>query len=273
MNTTDYWSNLEKWQASSHPVLANSRPEELFEAGFLERYRCLHNDLWRRIIRVHGTLHTLEQLKEFPFEYIYARGEMEFWRLVIVNFLDIACLRLHGLVGDKGEDVHTIPSFRDDIIKAPWLCCEKLDLLKQTLRERKFDAAVRSIEERVKGIRDNCIAHQLFDKQTASPKEPLAVVSLEQLRQLFQATHSFFGALSFGSAYATLAGDLMPGMVGGRPVPTCLDDVLDAVLRDSDFVNQPERRAEWWPGNCECMPVEQLEVMNKLRKRIGLREA
>jgi hypothetical protein len=272
MNTNDYLKNLKKWQASSHPDLAKSKPENLFEADFVEQYHHLHEDLWWRITRVQGTLCTLDKLKQFPFDEIYMPNGMEFWRLVEGNFIDVAIVMLHGLVSDKGEDVHTIHSFRSKIINGPWLCQENLGLLKQTLRDCEFDKVVKSIKGRVGEIRTNHIAHRLIDKQTGNPKEAVAGISLDELMRLFDAVHSLFGALSFGSAYCTLAGDLMPSTVGGKPTRTCLDEVLDAVLRDSDFVNQPEREAKWWPVTRHTDP-ERLRVMNMLRKRIGLPEA
>lgn len=122
-------------------------------------------------------------------------------------------------------------------------------------------------------IRTNLIAHHLIDKESGSAKESLAGVSIIELRRLFDATHSLFGALSFGSAYVTLAGDLEPGTVGGQPTRTCLNEVLDAVLRDSYVVNQPELRGQWWPMTRKHMDEEELQMMNKLRKRRGLPEA
>jgi hypothetical protein len=273
MKRIDYLENLGKWQASSHPALADAKPEALFEPGFVEKYLRFHKDLWWRIIRVHGTLCTLDKLKEFPFDNLYAPNGMEFWRLLIENFLDIACLMLHGLVSDTGSSVLSIPSFRDEIIKAPWLFPQKLELLKKTLRQCKFGPHVQSIADRVKDIRCNRIAHRLIEWQSGGPLQAFAEVSLEEIWRLFDATHSLFGALSFGSAYVTLAGDLIPSTVGGQPTRTCLDEVLDAVLRDNVFVNMPERRAKWWPVHRERMKPKDLQVMNELRKRIGLPEA
>ena len=98
-------------------------------------------------------------------------------------------------------------------------------------------------------------------------------VSLDELWRMFRAAHSLFGSLSFGSAYVTLIGDLMPSTVGGQPTRTCLDEVLDAVLRQSYFVTQPERRAQWWAEDRKRKRPEVIQVMNDLRKRIGLPEA
>ena len=121
MDKIDLLCDLERWQACSHPVLADRRPHELFEASFVERYERLHKDLLYRLIRVQGTISTLERLRRFPFAVLYSPGEMEFWRLVIENFVDTAVLMLHGLVNDTGPDVHTLTAFRSEIVKGPWL--------------------------------------------------------------------------------------------------------------------------------------------------------
>ena len=80
------------------------------------------------LIRVHGTLKTLDHLSEFPFNYLYAPDRMEFWRLVITNCFDISIVLLHGLVKDEGTDVHGLMSFRNEICRAPWRRSDNLDL-------------------------------------------------------------------------------------------------------------------------------------------------
>jgi hypothetical protein len=71
VKNVDLVCDLDTWQASSHPKLACCPPEELFVGSFVERYQRLHEDLWQRIIRLHGTVFTLEQLKRFPLDYLY----------------------------------------------------------------------------------------------------------------------------------------------------------------------------------------------------------
>jgi hypothetical protein len=274
-STDDYLEDLSKWQAMSHPELAESKPEHLLDPKHVQRYKRLQENVWWRITRLHGTLYTLEQLRQFPFEYIYASGRMEFWRLVGENFVDTGILLLHGLVNDSGQDVLSLGSFRNAIVEMQWLpqAQEKLELLRRTLKERRYGRRVKLIAERVDKIRDNRIAHPVVDIAKGAPREALTGVSLEELWQLFQAAHSLFGALSFGAGYVTLAGDLMPGTVGGKRIRTCLDEVFDSVLRDSAFVNRPERRAQWWQDERKYMDPEGLRIMNEMRKRIGRSEA
>lgn len=267
-NTAEYLTDVTKWQARNHGELANCNPKELFQGPFVKRYRILHLYLLWRIRRLHGILLTLNQLRQFPFEFIYGEDTMEFWRLVLGNSADVAILLLHGLARDKGNDVHSLESFKNEIIKEKWLRPEMLKLFKQTLRERKFDKTTKLVADRVEAIRHNLVAHQLKDNHNGFPTD----LSLEELWTLFDSVHSLFGALSFGATYVTLAGDMIPRTLDGEPTRTCLDGVLDAVLRASDFVNEPERTAKWWPIRRKDMNPKRLRKLNELRHRIGLPE-
>lgn len=269
---TDDVSELHGWLAMSHHALADRKPEELFPDDSARQYRRLHEKLYHRIVRLHGTICTLEQLSEFPFESLYGPYDMEFWRLVVDNFLDMACLMLHGLVKDTGPDVHSIPSFKNEIMRWTWRDDRLREALTETLRDRKFSSQVDEIAKRVEAIRHHRIAHVLIDRASGDYSQSLAGVSLEELRLLFNDSHLLFGALCFGSAYATLAGDLIPSTVGGVTTRTCLDKVLDAVIRDACFVNQPERD-DWWRDIRKHKSEEELRIMNELRKRVGLPEA
>jgi hypothetical protein len=272
MEKIDLLYDLERWQACSQGVLANRGPREVFDPSFVEQYEQLHRDLWHRLIHLHGTLSTLERLEKFPFAALYGPHDMEFWRLVNHNFFITAVVMLRAVVSDPKPNAHTVRTFRKRIVTGPWLHTEDRELFMQTLQERRFDSVENAVAERVEEIR-HCVAHRFIDKNTGSLDEATAGVSLKQLRLLFDATHLIFGALSFGAAYITLVGDLTPTTVGGMPQPTCLDTVLTAVLRDSPFVNRPERRAEWWPMERQYINPEELRLMNELRRQIGLPDA
>jgi hypothetical protein len=260
MEKVDLLDDLERWQACSCAELAELGPDKLFNSSFVDQYQVLHRDLWRRLTHVHGTLATL------------GPGDMEFWRLVTNNFFITAVVMLRALVSDQKPNAHTVWTFHNRIVGGPWLRNEDRDRFMITLQERRFDSVVKAVAERVDEIR-HTLAHRFIDKKTGSPEEATAGVSLKQLRRLFDATQRIFGALSFGSSYVTLPGDLAPCTVGGQPRPTCLDTVLAAVLRNSDFVNRPERRAQWWPIERQCINVEELRLLNELRRQIGLPDA
>jgi hypothetical protein len=112
-----------------------------------------------------------------------------------------------------------------------------------------------------------------MDRGSGQLDEQVAGISLDELRQLFDATHLVFGALSFGAVFITLVGDLTPTTIGGKPQPTCLDTVLMAVLREISFVYMPERHGKWWPMHRSYMNTDELQTLNDLRRQLGLPEA
>jgi hypothetical protein len=271
MDKCDLLDDLDKWQACSRSKLADMEPASLFESAFAQRYGRLHTDYWHRLCHIHGSLFSLEQLSDFPFDLIYGPGQWEFWRYVIVNFSDAIVLKLHGLLSDTGDDVHTLRSLRNEIVKGPWLLKDHRDLFMRTLVECKFDKEVESIAESVKQIRPH-IAHTLVDRATGDVKRPQVEITFREVMKLFDAVHALFGALSFGRVYLTLVGDLTPSTVGGCPTRTCLDMVLDAVLRGSNFVNMSELRRDYWPMERAHLDKDTLNLLNKLRKRVELPE-
>lgn len=265
-------ASVDDWQASSHPTLCNMDPDALFDTVFATRYKKLHGVLWGAMQRLHGTLETIKELDAFPFQDVYPPEDMEFWRITYMNSVDAAILQLHKLVNDSGQDVHSLRSFKAEIVKAPWKDQAMKDLLAKTLSERKFDPMANVIAKRVEQIRNHDVGHLLIDQSTADRKLANVSVNLEDLKKLYKAAHGLFGALSFGASYATLGGDLMPSTINGKRSRTCLQRVLDAVLKDNDFVNQPERRAVYWEMDKMYMNPDRLRRMNELRKWIGLSE-
>jgi hypothetical protein len=261
--------DLSKWQAASHPQLSSKRPEDLFEAAFAIRYRELYADLWHRIINLHGTVRTLEQLQIFPFHFVYAPGEMEFWRLVASNFSGMAIVALHSLIGDDSSDALTIRHFKNAVMAATWNDADHKALLATTLKQRQFDDRLHDIEATVSSIRHSHVAHRLLDEGTGVPKAVARDLTLDDLRSLFDAAHNLFGAVTFPGAFATLSGDLLPSTICGKPSRSCLEGVLDAIVRDWEPVHEPER-SPYWSTMRPHYDVARMELLNGLRTRIGL---
>jgi len=268
MNKNDLLDNLTRWQASNHPALADKKPEELFEASFVKRYKQLHRIIWERLVRTHITLVVLEQLQDFPFDVLYPEGN-NFWRLVLLNFSDVVIVLLNGLLNDHKYS-YTIKNFKNEISRATWLSSDKKALFKKELKKRSFDSGVKSLEGKIKTIRDNFVAHQALQNEEVTPSNSDEKLDLQDLRKVCNATSALFGALSFGSSYVTLTIDFIPAEIAGEVLPNSLEKVIRAILLDSDFVNYPERFPQEWPLIRKEMDSKLLDTMNDLRKRIGL---
>jgi hypothetical protein len=260
----------ENYEASTDGVLANLRPEDVFHEDFLKRYKEYHADIWHRLIRLHGTIHVLESLESFPLDKVI--GPNAFWRLVIENFFDVATIALNSLLNDAGGDTHTLSSFRDDCVKAQLKDEAHRDALLLILKARKFDQRIKDLKKKIKSLRDAHVAHRLKDQSTGLLEPRIDQVSVRELRQLFGAASSLFGAVCIGSSFATLELDLIPGTVGGKPHKSAIEEILDLVAKDSYFVNLPERRKAYWPTKRKSMSGSDLQLLNTLRAGFGLPE-
>jgi len=65
VNRDDFSDDLKRWQALSHGTLINRNPEDLFEPSFADLYKRLHENIWKRMVLVHGTIYSLEQLRAY----------------------------------------------------------------------------------------------------------------------------------------------------------------------------------------------------------------
>src|SRR4051812_26903668 len=116
----DLLTNLDAWQASSHPVLCEMNPDALFYPPFAKRYMSLHNILWESMLRLHGTLEIIKEMKSFAFDELYYSNDMEFWRLTFMNSIEMAIVIFHKLINDSGQEVHSLRSFKNEILRTDW---------------------------------------------------------------------------------------------------------------------------------------------------------
>jgi hypothetical protein len=66
---------------------------------------------------------------------------------------------------------------------------------------------------------------------------------------------------------------MIPGTIGGKPTRSWLDKILDFIIRDSYFINEPELKKLWWAVFQKHKSTEEIHTLNELRRRVGLREA
>lgn len=259
-----------EWQASSSPTLATRKPEELLREQWVWPYRNKHFVLWQRITQLHGTLRTLEQMDSFPFDYLLGPDGGEFWSLARHNFVVGLVVGLHAILSDCGGDTLTLRSFKAFVMKADWQDESMKAELQHSLRDCRFDAQALEIESQVSDLRHRRMAHWIEVQGTDATQQMQRLLDVQSLRLLFARAHKLFGVLSFGSAFVTLKGDLLPG-TGRQASSSGVDRVLDAVIRDSELVHRPERDP-FWKQLRAAMSQSEVETINLLRKRIGLPE-
>lgn len=250
--------------------LAKRKLDEVLAPCHVESYRALHKDIWDRVTRLRTTLIILKHMAAFPFEYMIAREKMVFWFMVHWNFVHSAINLVHGLIADTASDTNNLRRMRNRILNEwikPDYKAEYRAILRKTQLDQKSDAVSRKVTE----IRHNFVAHSLLDTATGLPKPDMGGVHVSELDQLCKEIEVMFGACSFGTVHETKPLPYMDATVGGEPIPTDIEELLDLVAENSGFVNAPEQ--PWWSVSKETLSPEELGIMNKYRKRFGMPEA
>lgn len=273
MDRAELLRDPRRWQACSVEPFVSLTPDKIFQADYSQQYIRIHDELWKRMQRLHTSLVILEQLHAFPFDLVYAPHQMDFWTVTFEGILDSGCVLLHSLLKEPKSDECSLKSLNTYVFKSPWLDSDlRAQFQNEVSKSNHKSAHLRDFEKRVADARDKHISHHIFSL-AGPPKRPEVEISLQELFELFRWAHTYFGLHSFGCSYCTITTDSMPTSRGRDLSRTCLDEVLDGVLRNSHYVNHPELRGEWWDFDRQHMSEEKILKMNELRRRIGLPEA
>lgn len=240
------------------------KPEEVIKPEFLETYKALHSNIWRRLILVHTNIIILERIEKFPFQHFYAPHENIFWTMVYWNYLYLSILFIYGLVDDTGPDTNTIPQLKRKLWKEGWFKVEHEEY-RQALKKADLHRDVKKIREKLELMRNKVVAHQLL-RSVTNIKVP--GVSLLEIRKVYDETEKLFRMFSFGSDYLTTF--YIPGVVGGKPIVKDIDELFDLIVKNSYWLNQPERRAPFWDIQKRYKSPEDIEELNKWRAKFGL---
>lgn len=243
------------------------KPEEVFTSHFLPAYSQLHQDIWRRLIRVDANIQILETIGRFPLHHLYAPQENIFWTMVFCNFFQISVILLHSLVSDQTKGAHTLPKFRNSVLNHL-----RTDSLKSAYSKRlsqiKLDKQLDPIRKNIAGMRHDLIAHRFLDDQGHLKAPHVEGVTVSTLRKVFEDVKRLFETCSFGSEYST---SLYPATAPGhKPPKKDIEQILNLIVKYSYWLNQPERRAPFWQQIKPHKAREDIEELNRWRAKFNL---
>jgi hypothetical protein len=168
------------------------------------------------------------------------------------------------LVCDKGEHAHTLTKFKDKV--SNWLENSEKPEYDSLLEKLDFDQRTKNIRNKIAPIRNDLLAHRLWDKNEKL-KHPDGITVLE-IRSLYDETEKLFRCCSFGAEYVTTF--YMGGTSGGKPIEKDIDHILDLIAKDSTWVNQPERSGAFWKDLRQYKSEEYLKELTTWRQKFGL---
>jgi hypothetical protein len=247
--------------------LNEKKPEDVLKPEFVQQYKELHKDIWHRLIQTNTTITIIERIQQFPFHHFYPPHENIFWTMVYWNFLYIATVFINAMVNDKSPDAHTLRRFKNNVHK--WLKDSEKTAYSHNLKKLKFDQTTKNILKKTADMRTRLLAHRLFDHHGRLSKPHGITVS--EIRLAYNAIEKIFLACSFGSEYVTTF--YSAGTCAGKPIEKDIDHLLDLIVKDSFWLNRPERRGKFWPTLRQYITPEYLQELNRFRKKFGLPSA
>lgn len=247
-------------------LINDKNPEDVLKPDFLQQYNELHQDIWHRLIQINTNIQILETIQKFPFHRIYYPKENIFWESVYWNFLYTSVALIHTLVTDAGNGEHTLMRFKNRV--RPWLVDSEKPAYQALLKTVKFAREIQAIRQKVAAIRHKVVAHRFLDASPSPQVQSVEGVTVSQLRSLYDVTEKIFCACSFGTEYLTT---LYPkGTCAGKPIEKDIDHILDLIVKDSPWLNHPERRGELWKDERQYKSEEYLNELNTWRQKFGL---
>jgi len=247
-------------------IPGDPRPyQEALKAECVAEYETLHADIYHRLIHVNTSIEILETIASFPLKHLFAPDD-PFFAILYWNFTYTCVVLLHALL--EGSEPCGILTFKNRL-RRDWLPEHEQQALKDRLGTARFTEKARRIKQRATDMRDKVIAHR--DPAVVSGLFEIPGLSISDLRVLYSETEVLFAACCFGTEYVTTL--YSSGTVGGRPVETDIERFMRLLLRDSEWLMEPEKDGAWWPEMRKRMSQTDLNEFNRWRVQLGLPEA
>jgi len=211
----------------------------------------------------------LQKIQNFPFDHFYAPQENIFWTMAYWNFLQISVVLLHSLISDKAKDTHTLLNFKNTVL-SKLLTKSLKSTYQKKLRQTKLRKELKATRKKIAEMRNAVIAHRFLDNQGHLKAPHVEGVTVSELCNVFEDVKTLFQACSFGSEYFTTL--YPPGTVGGKPITKDIDKLLDLIVKDSYWLNNPEIKKQFWPMLRKYKSKEEVEELNFYRRKFGMPE-
>jgi hypothetical protein len=174
---------------------------------------------------------------------------------------------IHSLVKDQVPDAHTLPKFKNKIVNEWLKNSEKAEYLKK-LQKAKFDHITKNIIEKTADIRNQLLAHRIIDPD-GHLSDPHSV-KISEIRRAYDSIKKLFRSCSFGAEYECT---LYPNETyRGKPIERDIDHLLDLIVKDSDWLHEPELMKEFWTDRRRIRSQEEISELNEFRKKYGMPE-
>lgn len=184
------------------------------------------------------------------------------------NFLNSCLLVITKLTTDQGDDLYTIPRFKNRILQL--LQPQYQEEYRQILRQARFDQITRELLEKSRKVRNGRIAHAtLAMAYNIAETDRINYTELVHLRDEL---NSQLKLMSFNTDRMMLPVEYDPRVQRSAysNYTTDIEDILNSVAYSSPFLRLAEENPEIWETMRSSISQEHLNALNEYRQKSGL---
>jgi hypothetical protein len=246
------------------------KAEDVLREDWLEDHGRIGRKLFDELGELSTRLFLVRTINDFPFA-LFAPQEKDtvFWVTVRRALIDSCVSIAYRAIVDEGAYQGTkrltlknfgsavVMNARDD---------EARQVLRDRLRQAKFDRSIKGIAEKVEQVRHRSIGHLDWSFHTRPTESELALrLTIDELDQLAVSALNLLGVLVF----QPLAPLPLEYHAHGKKD---IERILDLVAINSYVLNLPEQNPYVWTHHRTLLNEIEIEQLNHFRKLAGLPE-
>ncbi|MFH1195279.1 MAG: hypothetical protein V1720_06180 [bacterium] len=256
-----------------HTDFNETSPDKILNQDFLDEYNATIESIWWQIISLCSKMTVLEKVNSFRFDLFdndYPRNH--FWNLVISSFFESSILCIWRISIDNSNDEGiTLNQLKNKIIQN--IVNEEIKTdFKEKLKNLAFEKNQKEINEKIKAIRHNFIAHYNIprNKSTLSVNK-LYSMDFNELKSANSQIINYFDFLCFSAKKSTYTLKYQPNIKHPVGIDNRLDveRLLDTLVKESYFISGKEEIKEIWEKDINQLLDDDLEEINRYRIKFG----
>lgn len=245
------------------------RATDVLKPEWFPEYEKQRNAIHIQLLNLNTMQFILEKIEMFPFWLFTPNiNDYLFWRTTRITYIETTLMIASRIIVEADKDALTLKGYKSEIIRNAID-----DRAKKTITDRlravDFDRRIDQIEEKLRRIRNNYLAHHNKLENTLSPDQRTTPdLTYAEMKTLLAAGWELFDALSFDASFSR--GFMEYGSHISDREQTDIDRLLEHVATSSYLLNLPERNKEAWEIRRAKLIPEEIEHINRYRAKAGL---
>lgn len=241
----------------------------LLNQHWLPEYMKQRDSLATQLRELNTAMFILEKIELFPF-WLFTPNTHDyvFWRTIKFSLVQTAVIIASRVIVEGDSDALTLKGFKTGIVRnAVDQSAEQM--IRDRLRTISFDKRIAAIEEKIRAIRNNFVAHLDKTQNTLElSQRTIADMTYAEMKELLDGGYELFNALSFEAYYVPWFAEYSDQIRNAQQ--TDVERLLDQVAKSSFLLNLPETQPEAWQRRRSKLSSEEIELLNHYRRKFGL---